>query len=486
VRDDGGRRGAAGTAVVATAGHVDHGKSALVRRLSGTEPDTLAEEQRRGLTIELGHVHATLPSGRQVSVVDAPGHEDFLGTTVHGLQAAGAVLLVVAADEGWSRQTHEHVGAIRALGLARVVLVVSKTDLADPGPTRAAAAGHLRTAGLEPCDTVTLSARTGQGWTRLLQALESVVSAQQPAPEGPARIWVDRSFTVRGAGTVVTGTLQRGQVAVGDQLYAGGRRMRVRGLQHHGKPVPAVVGPARVAVNLAHIPLPQVPRGTLLTDDPDVPLSARVEGRLLPVSVPARWPRETLVSVGTAAVSARLTVREGRARVRLPRGLALQPGDRLVVRDPGGRRVLAGIHVEQLGSGTRPRPEAPPAAADSEGVRRLLGHLAAHPLGVPSQDQLSDWGVAPQDVRDLVAAGRVLNLGRGTLVHRDAAGHACQVLAALDQPFTTSAARVALGTSRRITIALLEHLDARRLTSRTDADRRRILRTRQGAPSDRR
>ncbi|MCE0486112.1 selenocysteine-specific translation elongation factor [Ornithinimicrobium sediminis] len=481
--------GTTATAVVATAGHVDHGKSSLVRRLTGTEPDTLAEERRRGLTIELGHVHATLPSGRQVSVVDAPGHEDFLGTTVHGLAAAGAALLVVAADEGWSPQTQEHAGALVALGLPRVVLVVTKSDLADPAGVLSSAAVRMRDLGLEPCDAVALSTRTGRGWGDLLEVLERIGAAQRPGPPGPARMWVDRSFSVRGAGTVVTGTLARGRVVVGDHLYAGGQRMRVRGLQHHGRPTASAQGPARLAVNLAGTPPDQVPRGTLLTADPDPVRSRTARGRLVPVSVPPRWPRETLVSVGTTTLSARLTVREGAVRLGLPQALALEPGDRVVVRDPGGRRVLAGVALEQPGGVSARdsgRSRRTPAAPDGTGVRLLLEHLAAAPLAAPHQDQLAAWEVTPQEVRDLAAAGRVLHLGRGLVLHRDAAARAWQTLAALDQPFTTSAARIALGASRRVTVALLEHLDARQLTSRTDAEHRRILRTRQGTPTDRR
>ena len=234
-------------AVVATAGHVDHGKSALVRALTGTDPDRLPEERRRGLTIELGHAWLDLRDGRRVSLVDVPGHDRLVGTTIAGVGPTDGALLVVAADEGWSAQTEEHVAALRALGSTRLALVVTKTDLADGAPVLADAVARLARHGLEAVATALASARTGTGLDGVRAALTALVDAAPVAdPAAPVRLWVDRSFTVAGSGTVVTGTLPAGTVRVDDVREVGGVRMAVRGLQvhgdGHGAPVHGVVG----------------------------------------------------------------------------------------------------------------------------------------------------------------------------------------------------------------------------------------------------
>ena len=224
-------------AVVATAGHVDHGKSALVRAVTGTDPDRLPEERRRGMTIELGHVWADL-DGRRVAVVDVPGHDRLVGTTLAGLGPVAGVLLVVAADEGWRAQTEEHVAAVRALGLTDVALVVTRADLADPGPATADALARLAAHGIHPVAVAAASARTGAGLADVRAALVALVDrAPVGDPDAPVRLWVDRSFSVTGSGTVVTGTLPTGTVARGDTLVVDGAPVRVRGLQVHGEPV---------------------------------------------------------------------------------------------------------------------------------------------------------------------------------------------------------------------------------------------------------
>ncbi len=223
--------------VVATAGHVDHGKSTLVRALTGIEPDRWAEEHRRGLTIDLGYAWTTLPSGDDLAFVDVPGHERFIGNMLAGLGPAPAVLLVVAADEGWRAQTAEHLAAVDALGLTHGLLVVTRSDLSDPGPALAEARDRVRGSSLAGSPAVAVSARTGDGLDALRSALERLVAElPAPRPDRRLRLWVDRSFTIRGAGTVVTGTLGEGTIAAGDDLvlhdHTGSvRRVTVRGLQ---------------------------------------------------------------------------------------------------------------------------------------------------------------------------------------------------------------------------------------------------------------
>ena len=327
--------------VIATAGHVDHGKSALVRALTGMEPDRWAEERRRGLTIDLGFAWTTLPSGRRLAVVDVPGHERFIGNMLAGVGSVPAALLVVAADDGWSAQTAEHVAALDALGVRHALLVVTKADVADPAPVLADVRERLGGTSMGEVPGLAVSALTGEGMPGLVAALEALL-ADLPAPDpgAPVRLWIDRAFTIRGAGTVVTGTLAAGTVADGDRLRLGDREVAVRGVQTLGEPVPEATATARVALNLRGIAVEELSRGdALLTPGAfrstallDVTLRGAPEGRL---------PDEAMVHIGSATVAARLRPLDGAAvRLRLAGPLPLRVGDRLLVRDPGARRVF--------------------------------------------------------------------------------------------------------------------------------------------------
>ena len=240
--------------VIATAGHVDHGKSTLVRALTGTEPDRWAEERRRGLTIDLGYAWTTLDSGERVAFVDVPGHQRFIGNMLAGLGPAPAVLFVVAADEGWRRQSQEHLAAVTALGLRHGILAVTRSDRADPGPALAEARAQLAASSLGEVAAVAVSGTTGSGMDELRQLLDDLVS-HLPTPDRAARVrlWVDRSFTIRGSGTVVTGTLGAGTIRGGDTLELRGEPVRVRALQSLGQDHQQVQAVARVAVNLRQV-----------------------------------------------------------------------------------------------------------------------------------------------------------------------------------------------------------------------------------------
>ncbi|NNH24862.1 GTP-binding protein, partial [Pseudokineococcus marinus] len=288
--------------VLATAGHVDHGKSALVRALTGREPDRWAEEQRRGLTLDLGFAWTDLDDGaggaERVALVDVPGHERFVPTMLAGVGPVPAVLLVVAADGGWMPQSQEHLDALDALGVRSGLVVVSRADLVDAtgaAATAADVAQRLVGTSLEGSPSVVVSARTGAGTEALRAAVVRLVRGLPPAdPGAPPRLWLDRSFTIRGAGTVVTGTLPEGVLRTGDELEAvtpdGERRsVRVRGLQSLEEPRPEVAGPARVAVNLRGASAGDVPRGSALlapgsarlTSEVDVVLTGAVRARAL-------------------------------------------------------------------------------------------------------------------------------------------------------------------------------------------------------------
>src|ERR1700722_2174454 len=224
--------------VVATAGHVDHGKSALIRALTGQEPDRWAEERRRGMTIDLGFGWLTMPSGEQLAFVDVPGHERFVPNMLAGAGPGPAVMFVVAADEGWMPQSAEHLAVVDALGIRSGLLVVTKSDLADPGAAIEQATEKIAASSLGLLPAVAVSAQTGAGLSELVVALDQLCKAlPEPDPSAAVRIWVDRSFTMSGSGTVVTGTLPAGTVHRGDELMLAPsmRPVTVRELQSLGE-----------------------------------------------------------------------------------------------------------------------------------------------------------------------------------------------------------------------------------------------------------
>lgn len=350
--------------VVATAGHVDHGKSTLVRALTGMEPDRLEEERRRGLTIELGYAWTTLPSGRRLAFVDVPGHERFLSTMLAGVGPVPAVLFVVAADEGWMPQSEEHVVALEALGVRHCLLAVTRADLADPAPALDQARTRLTSAGLgsggRGCgavEAVVVSGRTGQGLDELREALDRLVAAlPAPDPEAPVRLWIDRAFSVTGSGTVVTGTLPEGAISVGDELALDGEPVRVRALESLKEPLSKVTGVARVAVNLRGHSLSErghgLPeRGRALVTPGRWTYTDLVDVRIIPGREEGwRLPRLLTAHIGSAAVTCEVRTLGGRVvRLRLARPLPLHLGDVLLLRDPGRDRaevrVLAGASV---------------------------------------------------------------------------------------------------------------------------------------------
>ncbi|HEX3005786.1 MAG TPA: selenocysteine-specific translation elongation factor [Angustibacter sp.] len=405
--------------VLATAGHVDHGKSTLVKALTGMEPDRFAEEQRRGLTIDLGFVWATI-DGEQVAIVDVPGHERFVPTMLAGVGPVPAALLVVAADEGWMPQTQEHLDALDAFGVRHGLLVVTRSDLADPAPARAQARERLAGTGLADVGAVAVSARTGAGLDELRTAIAQLVrSLPRPDTSAPVRLWVDRSFTVRGAGTVVTGTLSAGTLRTGDRLdLPCGERAVVRGLQSLGVQRPEVPAVARVAVNLRGTPRTQVQRGDALTAPGRFLATEVVDVRCTALGDDA--PARALLHLGSAQVEVHLRhLGDDVWRLRLERPLPLRLGDVGLLRDPGRRAVLSGLTVLDVDPPTLRRRGAataraaelkavsgrPDAAAElaRRGVVRRT-HLLA--MGVPAEQVRAlpggeEWLVAPARADEL-------------------------------------------------------------------------------------
>jgi selenocysteine-specific elongation factor len=304
--------------------------------------------------------------------VDVPGHERFIGNMLAGVGSVPAALLVVAADDGWSAQTAEHVGALDALGVRHALLAVTKADLADPAPVLADVRERLGGTSMGQVPGLAVSAVTGEGMPALTAALEALFAGlPAPDPSAPVRLWIDRAFTIRGAGTVVTGTLAAGSVAEGDRLRLGNRDVVVRSVQTLGEPVPGAAATSRVALNLRGIAVEELSRGdALLTPGAfrstalvDVTLGGAPEGRL---------PDEAMVHIGSATVAARLRPLDGAAvRLRLAGALPLRVGDRLLVRDPGARRVL----------GADVRDVDPPELRRRGAARSRAVELARQPAG---------------------------------------------------------------------------------------------------------
>ncbi|MGV0794375.1 SelB domain-containing protein [Mycolicibacterium sp. XJ1819] len=372
--------------VIATAGHVDHGKSTLVQRLTGMWPDRLVEEQRRGLTIELGFAW-TQVDGEQFAFVDVPGHERFVANMLAGVGPVPAVMFVVAATEGWMPQSEEHCAALRALGVRHWLVAITKTDLADP----ARAIGQVQER--LPDASIVLGSDLDAVRAELLG-----LAARLPRPDLDAdvRLWVDRSFTIRGAGTVVTGTLAAGTLRVGDELEHAGRRVGIRGLQSLGRDEPAVQAVARVAVNLRGVDHRDIGRGDVLCtpaawlDTAEIDVALRSADEL---------HRNVVLHIGSAAVPVQVRPLGQAARLRLARPLPLRIGDVGLLRDPGAHRIAAGVEVLDV----RPPPLRRRGAARVRAAELASGRAGPpvcaradelRAMGFPADGQrVGDWVV---------------------------------------------------------------------------------------------
>lgn len=609
--------------VVATAGHVDHGKSALVRALTDMDPDRWAEEKRRGLTIDLGFVWTTLPSGTDLAFVDVPGHEKFLGNMLAGVGPAPVVIFVVAADEGWQEQSTDHRDALRALDIRHGLIALTRADRAD-ATRRAEVTAQVRheLAGTALADAplVEASAHTGEGIAQMRQVLDEVL-AQVPAPDPQARVrvWIDRAFSVKGAGTVVTGTLAAGTLRVGDKLELaspdGGRAVEVRGLHSENTAHQVLEPTSRVAVNLRGISADAIHRGHSLLSSGAWELVEQIDVRRTFGQDFYELPQNIVVHIGTAGLEAHVRpLSADYARLSLAYPLPLQLLDRFVVRSPGGRHVSAGVQVidvyppelNRRGAARRRAeelelladaspsatsipaaspspftdptayvqrvgyvpvgklqragfavgdPAAPPqgiiafrqwwiaareitrwknqllvalgkhaqenplaagmprkAAMDAldlqedallgiavaaakveqvDGVLRVPGHkvdlgaaeasvakleawLADDPFAAPEADELQELRLGAKQLAAAENAGRLLRLGQGIIVLPSAPQEAKKRIAQLEQPFTLSAARKALSTTRRVAIPLLEYLDEQGITRRLDGGLREL------------
>jgi selenocysteine-specific elongation factor len=408
--------------VVGTAGHIDHGKSALVKALTQIDPDRLEEEKRRGMTIDLGFAYMTLPSGRRVGIIDVPGHQRFLKNMLAGVHGMDAVLLVIAADEGPRPQTREHLAIIDLLGIEHGLVVLTKADLVDGAwlaLVREEVAGLLAGTSLRRAPIVAASSVTGEGLTELQAALDGELASTEARPDvGRPRLPVDRSFAMSGFGTVVTGTLVGGALRLGTEVSVlpAGRRVRIRGLQQHNQSVDEARPGSRTAVNLSGLDHSEVRRGDVLALPGTLPPSRRLDARLhvLPgAAQPLHHRQRLLMYHETAEVMVEISLLEGDelgpgetgwAQLFAAGPLVALDGDRFILRVPSPAATVAGgIIVDHAPRRHRRRDPA------------LISNLAARERADPATAALLELGKHPWGLRDSELA-RFLGVPSGQLV----------------------------------------------------------------------
>ncbi len=457
--------------VVATAGHVDHGKSTLIRMLTGTDPDRWEEEKLRGLTIDLGFAGLELPSGRALSFIDVPGHIRFLRNMLAGVGAVQGCLFVVAATEGWKPQTEEHLRILDLLGVEHGIVALTKADQVDDELLELAlldVAEHVEGTFLERAPVVAVAAPTLQGYDRLLDELDGLVDRMGPPTDvGRPRLWIDRAFAPAGAGTVVTGTLIGGPIGLGDELLLAPQRrpVRVRGLQSHHRGVGATPPGSRLAVNLTGISHHEIRRGDVLITDGVWHHTRTVDAELqvlatLAHDVSRRGAYAAYIGSGEVHAAVRILGPEtlapgttGFVRLHLDRPLPLIPGDRFILREHGRDETIGGgqiVDLEPVRTASKARPDrsitrlvAERGWVERAHLDRLTGY-AEIPDDLPI---VGRWAVDPQQLSSAIDALRAdieasggLGLDIATLDARQRA-----VLDCIDEA-VVDAGRVTLGS----------------------------------------
>lgn len=401
--------------VVATAGHVDHGKSTLIKTLTGTDPDRLEEEKARGLTIDLGFAGASLPSGRGVSFIDVPGHVRFLKNMLAGVGGVDASLFVVASTEGWKPQSEEHLRILDLLGIAHGVIALTKVGQADDDLVELSMMEIAEATDgtfLEGAEVVPVDAIDGTGIDALQTALDRLLDITPTAIDHKRpRLWIDRVFAAKGAGTVVTGTLTGGMIRIDDELIVlpRGQEIRVRALQSHHADRTKVGPGNRVAANLSGVSYDQLRRGDVLVRAGDWHVTRRFDASLrvlesLDRPVTRRGAHLAYLGSGEHPVRVRVLGpdgidpgRQGAVRLHLPVGLPLVPGDRFILRESGQGVTLGGGEILDVDPIVRAAEAVPDRDVDR--VVRERGRVDVDDLrrltGVARSATVGRWVVDP-------------------------------------------------------------------------------------------
>ena len=422
-----------GSFVVGTAGHIDHGKSALVKALTNIDPDRLEEEKRRGMTIDLGFAYLQLPSGRRVGIVDVPGHQRFLKNMLAGVHGMDAVLLVVAADEGPMPQTREHLAIIDLLEIDHGLVVLTKIDLVSDdwlALVREELAGLLRGTSLSRAPIIAVSSTTGEGLDQLRAALDAELAEATPRPDvGRPRLPVDRSFAMSGFGTVVTGTLVGGALRQGTEVAVlpAGRRVRIRGLQQHNRSVDEARPGSRTAVNLSGLTHSDVRRGHVLAVPGMLAASRRLDARLVVLAdagQPLHHRQQLVMYHETAEVMVELSLLEAEelqpGKAALAQLFAAGPvvamdGDRFILRVPSPPATVAGGVI--IDRAPRRHRRKDPAVLHDLALREHADPATAAVLEAGKHP----WGLAEAALADRLALPVVkLNEVMGMLAERGA------------------------------------------------------------------
>jgi selenocysteine-specific elongation factor len=409
--------------VIATAGHVDHGKSSLVQSLTGTDPDRLEEEKRRGLTIDLGFAHMVLPSGAELSFIDVPGHVKFLRNMLAGVGGVTACVFVVAATEGWKPQSEEHLRILELLGIQNGIIVLTKVDLVDDEWLELAeleVAEHVAGTFLEGSPMLPVSSITGVGMDEVRVALDELIARSAAAADRKRpRLWLDRVFAAKGSGTVGTGTLVGGTLR-NDQMVSiepGGHSARVRTIQTAGRAVDEIGAGNRVAVNLAGVDHNDLQRGDAVIEPDRWRLTSRFDASLrvldaLTHDVSRRGAYVAYIGSGEYSVKLRvLGVEElspgstGAVRLFLPAAVPLLPGDRFVLRESGRDETIGGGEVLDIDPVLRASRAAPDRSIDRlvsergwltiDEIEQLTGEVVDPVIG--------EWVTSPESLAELTA-----------------------------------------------------------------------------------
>jgi selenocysteine-specific elongation factor len=464
---------------------VDHGKTTLVRYMTGTDTDRLEEEHRRGISIVPGYAELDLPSGRRASLVDVPGHERFVKNMVSGATGVDAFLLVVAADDGVMPQTREHLDVLRVLGIEQGVVALSKVDAVDAETAELAALeieDLLESVGLA-APVVPVSGVTGEGVDDLLRALDALAThPTNRRREDLARLPVDRSFVLKGIGVVVTGTLWSGEIRPGDTLHTStGLRPRVRGVQNHGRPAEVAYAGARTALDLTGVEASEIEGGDVLLSSP-VPatrdLDVRV--RLLESAQPLSHNSRARLHHGTRSTNARIRLtgteelgpgESALARLRLDEPLVALPGDGFVLRSSSPQVTVGGGTVlDPTPTGRRPDPSWLEALEAGDAAKAVPLALARRPAeGMTTEELALVLAVAPEEVsRAVETSADVETVGEGLhALAGEVAAARERLLEALKRraarrpenpELTVAEARTATGLSARLADALIADL----------------------------
>jgi selenocysteine-specific elongation factor len=392
--------------VIATAGHVDHGKSSLIRAITGTDPDRLAEEQRRAMTIDLGFAHCTTGNGTVLSFVDVPGHADFIRTMISGVSGVDIVMLIIDANEGWKPQTEEHLGIIEVLDISSGVVVLTKSDKVDTDvlqQRQEEIAARLRTSSVTWHDTVITSVVDNTGISELITQIENLVAAQVTKSNNTRpRLFIDRVFSMKGSGTVVTGTLEDGNIEAASSLIVArtGTSVRIREIQTHGSVVDVARSGSRCAINLSGIDGNELQRGDALVRENDWHMSNAFDARInvLPALQHALTHRGSFtLHIGTRSQSATVRIlqtdsidpgQSGLVRIRFEHSLPLVPGDRFLLRDTGIGATVGGGVILDVDPRSRVKDAAPDGSAE-----QILSNRGW--LTVDEARQLTGQDIAP-------------------------------------------------------------------------------------------